>query len=809
MGRMAALVGLLMVHMACVLGAPSRAWAQQPGQLGSTSQVREGMIVESIEVYGNRRVEAQSIRSQLRTKINSKLDAKTLSDDIRRVWRLGYFEDIMVDAKVVSGDRVILTFIVDEKPAIAEVVYEGNKELDEEDIKEVVDLRRFQILDVSKVKANAEKIRGLYLEKGYYLAEVDFEVKQDPKSNDQARVVFKIREFAKVQVKRITYLGNKAVSDAKLRGVMATRQGDWFSFLTSFGNFKEEAFEADLQRITAFYYNEGYVDVQVGLPTVRLSRDKRYLYITIKIDEGKRYKVRDVELQGDFIAEKEELEKLVKLGEEEWFSYGRMRQDVEELRNYYQDRGYAYVNINPIPRPSPDSDDIDTIYDIQKGSKVYFGRIEIVGNTKTRDKVIRRELVIQEGELFSNKSLAISKQGVTRLGFFETVEITTQRGSRDDVIDATVKVVERPTGTFQAGAGFSSAENILANLQIAQNNLFGRGQVLSFNFQWSGLRTLFNLQFSEPYLFDTLWRLSINAYNFDFLFSDFSRTSTGGNLTVGYPILRGLGRLNPTQDLSLALTYKIEDVEISAGGQNNTNSRQVGSLFNGGLTSSLAFSIRFDNRNDVFFPSKGSFHSARVEFADDVITSSQVEFVKTDIETRWYFPLINPFILRLNGQLGIVSNIDPRKPVPLQERYLVGGPQTIRGFQRFSLGPARDTPRASEDYGSSLTPFRLGGTKQLLLTAEIEFPIFTAINLRGVLFADAGNAFDTNQPFTLVPDLFQNDANDFDDALRTAVGFGFRWFSPIGLLRFEWGIPLRRLSTEEPVVFEFSIGNAF
>ncbi|MEM1349682.1 MAG: BamA/TamA family outer membrane protein [Myxococcota bacterium] len=198
-----------------------------------------------------------------------------------------------------------------------------------------------------------------------------------------------------------------------------------------------------------------------------------------------------------------------------------------------------------------------------------------------------------------------------------------------------------------------------------------------------------------------------------------------------------------------------------------------------------------------------------MEFADDVFTRSQVEFVKTDLETRWYFPLLNPFILRLNGQLGIVSNIDPRKPVPLQERYLIGGPQTIRGFQRFSLGPTRDTPRASEDYGSPLTPFRLGGTKQLLLTAEIEFPIFTAINLRGVVFADAGNAFDTNQPFTLVPDLFQNDANDFDDALRTAVGFGFRWFSPIGLLRFEWGIPLRRLSTEDPLVFDFSIGNAF
>ncbi len=780
-----------------LVASPTRAHAQ------------EGAEVESVKVQGNRRVEPESIIGQMRTKPGTVLRADTLTKDIKRIWRLGYFEDIQVDAVNSPRDpsKIILTVIVVEKPAIASITYEGNTEVSTEDIEEVVDLKAFAILDVGKVKTNAAKIRELYLEKGFYLAEVDYDVKPNATSPDQADVTFKIREFAKVQVKKITFLGNSALSDAELSQIMATREGDWFSFVTSFGNFKEEAFEADLQRLTAYYYDKGYVQVQVGLPTIRLSRDKRYLYITVKIDEGPRFKVGDVDLQGDFITDKERLRKMTKLASGDWFSYGALRQDIEKLRNFYQNAGYAYANINPLTRVDPAEKVVHVTYDIQKGSKVYFGRIEIVGNTKTRDKVIRRELVIEEGKLYSNTQLGVSKQRVQRLGFFETVEITTQRGERDDIINATVKVVEQPTGTFQAGLGFSSAENILANLQISQNNLFGRGQVLSFQFQWSGLRTLFNLRFSEPYFLDTPLRLTASAYNFDFLFQDFQQTSRGGNITLGYPLLE---QLKGAQDLSISATYKLENVDITPGGMNARDSRQVGSLFRGGLTSSLALSLFYDSRDNPFFPTQGQFHSARVELADDVLTGSQAEFMKYDLTTRWYFPLpVWEFVLRLNGQLGYVANIDPSKPIPLQERYLVGGPQTIRGFQRFSLGPARTVARDSSDPGTISSDFRLGGDKQLLLTAEVEFPIFTAINLRGVFFADAGNAFGEGQPYTLGLDMFTDDRNNYSDALRTAVGFGFRWFSPIGLLRFEWGIPLSRLRSEDPLVFDFSIGNAF
>ena len=790
--------------------SPRAATEQAPQDVWNGEDV-DGDTIQEIRVSGLRRVEAQTVLRQMGSKVGGSLSLSQLSSDVKRVWRLGYFDDVKVDAEPAGEGVVNLNVIVSEKPAVAEVVIEGNDELDNEKITEVIDIKRFQILDISRVKANAEKIRSLYLEQGFYLAEVDYRI-DEIEQGDQARVIFDIHEYAKVEVKKITILGNEALSDDELSKIMLTREGDWFSFLTSFGTFKEEAFETDLQRLTAYYYDKGYIQVQVDPPTVRLSRDKRFLYVTIKVVEGPRFRVGDVDLTGDFITPKEEIAELVELTPGEFFSYGTLRQDTERIRNLYQDAGYAYVNVNQLPRPradetSPEGDPlVDVTFDIQKGSKVYFGRIDVVGNTKTRDKVIRRELVIEEGMLYSNRLIELSKRRVQRLGFFETVEITSQRGERDDLINVQVSVTEQPTGTFQAGAGFSSTENILANLQVSQNNLFGRGQALSFQFQWSGIRTLFNLRFSEPYLLDTKVRFSASAYNFDFLYPDYRQESTGGNLTLGYPLFEDqLG----ARDLSLSGTYKLEEVEITPGGRSALDSGSLGSLFRGGLTSSISGALFYDSRDNRFFPTDGAFHTARVEFADDVWTFSETEFIKYDLESRWYFPVFWQFVGRLNGRLGYIMNIDPNKDVPLQERYLAGGPNTVRGFRRFSLGPKRLVASNSSDPATTGANFRVGGNKQMLLTAELEFPILAAINLRGVLFADAGNAFGSGQDYTLRLDVFSNPEELYTDVLRTAVGFGFRWFSPLGLLRFEWGIPLQRLRTEDPVVFEFSIGNAF
>lgn len=760
-----------------------------------------GDPVDEIRVTGNRRVESESVLNQVRLKTGQALTLETISEDIKRVYGLGYFDDVRVDATRTPDGKVVITFIVDEKPAIARIEYEGNDDLSLEDIREVVNLKTNQVLNVADVKANAEKIRELYTEKGFYLAEVDYEVTDAEDLPGSAVVTFIIREYAKVEVKKITLLGNAKIPDKELKNIMATREGDWSSLVTQFGNFKEEAFEADLQRVTAYYYDKGYVEVKVSRPVIRLSRDKRFIYITIRIDEGPQFETGTVDIQGDFIVDKEELQDLVNLREGETFSYGTAREDAERIRNLYMDAGYAYVNVNPLMRPRPGGGDVvDVTYDIQQGSKVYFGRIEVVGNAKTRDKVIRRELEIEEGELFSNTELEASRQKIMRLGFFEEVNITTQRAERNDLINARVEVTERPTGTFQIGAGLSSLESFIVNGQISQNNFLGRGQSVSFNVQASAIRTFFNFQFSEPWLFDTKWQFSFDAYNFDFLFQDFGRLSRGGNLSFGYPL---------TDELNASVTYKLEYVRLSPGGRSGRQSQRVGNLFRGGLTSSVRVGMSHDTRDNRLFPTKGSYHSGRVELADDGITRSQNEFAKYDAETRWYFPLIWNLVLRLNGEIGYVQSVDRHKPVPLFERYFVGGPLTVRGFDRYSLGPSRDVAANPGDPSSVLDDFQIGGNKRLILTAEIEFPILTAIGIKGVVFADAGNAFDNDQPIALNLDLFADDDSEYRDVLRTAVGWGFRWFSPIGPLRFEWGVPLSRLRDEEPIVFDFSLGSPF
>lgn len=760
----------------------------------------EGDVVDEIGVSGQRRVDAESVLNQVRLKVGTPISLEALGEDIRRIYKLGFFDDVKVDATRTAEGRVIVTYVVTEKPAVTEIAYEGHDEVELEDIQGVVNIKPNAVLDLSEVRANAEKIRVLYAEKGFFLAEVTHDVQIDPATPESARVVFKINEYAKVEVRRVTFLGNANIPDAELKNIMATREGDWGSFLTSFGAFKEEAFQQDIQRITAYYYDQGYVQVKVKRPVVRLSRDKRYLYITVAIEEGEKFKVGDVELQGDFIIPKEELRAKVVIEPNSTFSVTTMRRDIETLRREYMDAGYAYVNVNQLTRVRDRDRAVDIAYDIQKGSKVFVRRIEVVGNTKTRDKVIRRELGIEEGELFSQTKIEASKARVTRLGFFERVEVTTQRAEADDVIDVRVEVSERPTGTFQVGAGFSSLESFILNAQISQNNLFGRGQTLSFQAQVSSIRSLFNVQFAEPYFLDSKWSFGFDLYNFDYLFQDFARQSRGGNLSFGYPL---------TDELRANMTYKLEDVELRPGGRSGRNSRQVGNIFRGGLTSSVQGGLSFDNRDNRLFPTKGTYSSATVEWADDNVTGSQIEFLKYDGETRWYFPLVWEFVLRLNVEAGYVQSTDPNKPVPLFERYYVGGPTTVRGFDRFSLGPSRLVAGDTNDPGTSGFDFGIGGNKRLILTAEVEFPILTAIGIKGVVFADAGNAFDDGVPLTLALDLFGDPANDYSDVLRTSVGLGFRWFSPIGPLRFEWGVPLARLRDEKPLVFDFSIGNAF
>lgn len=829
--QIGASVGLLVLVAALVLAMPTLAQAQQPGgeapqltpptmeqpqavpaQPPEPPELDEGELVGrtivDVEVRGNRRVEADTIIDRIQLGPGDTLDRERVSDDIHRVYDLGFFEDIRVEAQRVSADEVSLTFIVEEKPAVDRIEYVGADSIDTDDIAEVVTVQRFSILDMGRVNASAEAIRNLYHEEGYFLADVDFEVTTREDRPDLAVVTFIIQEFAQVQVKRVTLLGNEALPDEELQRVMATREGNLLSFFTEMGTFKEDDFEEDLQRLTAYYYDQGYVQVQVQMPTIRLSDDKRHLYVTIRIDEGPRHSRGEVDVQGDLLADREELMAMLRLPDEEYFRYGALQEDMMRLSRFYQDAGYANVQVNPLTRIDPAINEVDVAFDIRQGEQVRIGRIEIRGNTTTRDLVIRRQLAIEEGDLYSASDIERSRARVERLGFFEEVNITSQRTASPDTVDLQVQVGERPTGTFQLGAGLSSQESFIFQGQVSQENLFGRGQALQLSVQHSAIRTLFNLRFSEPWLLGTRWQFATDLYNFDFLYQDFRRRSTGGSLTFGYPIGEALG-LAIGDSLSASVRYKLENVDVEPGGITGAQAPPTSPLFQGGLTSSVRLGTSYDTRDNQLFPTRGAYHSGSVEVADGTFTLSENQFLKFDGDLRAYFPLVWNFVLRLNASAGYVANRSPDRPVPIFERYFVGGPETVRGFERFTLGPSQRVPATTDDPSGALDEFHLGGNKQLILTAEVEFPIFAAAQLRGVIFADAGNAFGEGQPLTLRPDLFADDQEFYADALRTAVGVGVRWFSPIGPLRFEWGFPLQRLPGERGMVFDFSITNAF
>lgn len=767
-----------------------------------------------IHFRGNRKVEDDAIKVLLSTKPGVTATQEMLRDDVRAIWKMGFFEDVQVETTPAKGGGgLIVVFVLKEKPAISKIYVAGNEEVSLTKINEALDIKKEQILDLAKLKKNVQKIKELYVEKGFYMAEVDYELKRP--SVAEVEVWFRVREHAKVEVRRVNFVGNKTIGDDELRQVISTRVGNILSFLTQAGTYREDAFQRDLLLIQAHYWDHGYVQVKVATPILELSPDKQSLYITIPIEEGLQYTLGRVDIKGDLLAPREFfLTNHISVKTGEVFNRSKLSQDLQHITDYYKDRGYAYVNATPSTPVDDKARTVDVIFDIQKGDLVYFERINIRGNTKTRDKVIRRELRIIEGESFSQSALDYSKRRVNALGFFEKVEVSTRRGSSDNSMEVNVEVSERPTGTFQIGAGFSSVENFIAQASISQNNLFGRGQLLTLQAQLSSLRQLFLLNFQDLYFLDTKWTFGFNLFRQDRYLYSFIRSSYGGSLTWGYLL---------ADDLRLLLTYHWERVGVSTGSsfrgffagaqRDPIPPGSLANLLRSGVTSSARAMISYDTRNDRMFPTRGWYNTVSTEVADSYLLFSQNVFTRYEGALRYFYPIWGPFVLRLKLEGGVVASRDDRG-VPIFERYFVGGIFDIRGYSPRSLGPVIHAPSAQEA-DSQLTPFRIGGNSQVIGNAEIEFPLFAKVGIRGVVFADVGNAFNLENFYCSLKPFGVDRSKDPCmrpwnlDAYRASWGFGFRWFSPIGPLRFEWGIPFRTLPGERNIVFEFTIGNFF
>jgi outer membrane protein insertion porin family len=838
--------------------ASSPAWAQESGGGPAASEVVEddesGPRVTRVEVRGNIRVSEADVLATVHTAAGEPYSRARVRRDVLALYDLEFFDDVVVE-RIDEPDGVAIVFNVVERPMVHEVVIEGNDAVDDEDIEEVIDIRENTILRIPQVERIVERITEVYAEEGYFLAEVSYELRQtsggaggddDEDDEDDERaskrqgktprahrereagnevdVVFRIVENDRVRIRNITFVGNSVLDDDELRDAIQTNEWGPFSFLSKSGTFRREALEQDMMMLQARYYDEGYLNVHVGTPRVSLTPDRRHLDISVPVEEGVRFKIgrvrvretNDTDEEIELLGGRRQVREMIEIERGTWFARKNVAADLERIQRHYRDQGYANVNIEPRTAVDVDTRIVDLLFDIQRGPLVRIERINVRGNEKTRDRVIRREMSIAEGDLYSESKIGASKRRIEALGFFEKVEVNTRRGSSDELMEINIEVTERPTGTFQIGAGFSSQENFIATAQISQQNLFGRGQTLSLQGQISSLRQLFQLQFVEPYLFDSRWILTLNIFNMVRAYEDFNRTSTGGSLGFGYPIL---------QDLRLYLTYTGEyvDVDTSSAGtifgpspsfRGVLRNLPLANLFNDGFTSSLRANVTYDTRNNRLFPTRGTYDSLAVEVATRYI-GSQTQFVRWQGFTRWYFPLFWEFVLRINLDVGLIYN--PEGLVPIYERFFEGGIYSVRGFGLRSLGPRiTSVPSALDPDRTPITGgVNIGGNLSVVANVEIEFPLIPQVNIRGVIFFDAGNAFNLEQFWC--DQSSAGSVNVYSDPclgaqfwmLRTSVGFGFRWFSPLGPLRFEWGIPLYRYENEDNIDFQFTIGNVF
>jgi outer membrane protein insertion porin family len=781
--------------------------------------VCQGRTIRNIEIEGNRRVEEADVLATMSLRPGVPCTDREVAEDARTLWDLNFFDDIRVEAEPLPDNQIDLTVHLTERPAIARIKYEGNDEVNDEDMDDVITLREGEILSIPKVRDQVTKIRDKYAEEGFFLAEVEYEIKRLGNDNNEVEVVFHIREGDEVTVRRIRFLGNHHIPADDLLGIMQTSQTGFFSFISSSDNFNRQHFDEDVTRLQAWYYDQGYLAMTVGNPRIELTADRQHIDITIPVNEGPRFRVGRMEVteqnpEGEPIEPLGGRDQTIEdLGLEagDWFNRSAIAQGLQTVTRRYRDRGYATAQLDPQTELDVERRIVDINVVISRGPIVHIERINIRGNSKTRDRVIRRELLILESDRYSQTQIELSRAAVNRLGYFESVDFAEEEGSAPDLIVLNIDVSERATGTFQVGAGFSSIEQFILTAQIQQQNLFGNGQSLSLQLQLSGIRQLIQLQFYEPWFLNTQWGLSVDAFKTIRQFQTFNRDSTGGGITFGHPIF--------DRRFRVSLGYRAEMVNVSdrTGSFGNANASgfrafptsSLSNRFRSGFTSSLRLGLTWDSRNDRYVTRRGVYAGYTAEIADRIFGSKNV-FIRQDLFTRFYWTLFSSVVLRFNANLGLITS-RLGKGVPLFERYYLGGIFNIRGYGLNVLGPRVGIP-------STLDPnavigsrgLAVGGNLQGYYQLELEFPILDSAGIRGVLFHDAGNAWNLEAgvcqgPRT--PDI-QTDPCGFH-GLRTSVGFGFRWFSPLGPLRFEWGIPLARREGEQPIRFEFTIGNSF
>jgi outer membrane protein insertion porin family len=726
----------------------------------------ESFQVDRVVVEGNRRVERAYIEAVLSVAPGSTVTVDQVDQDIRAIFATGRFKDVAAQREERNG-RQVLVYRVEERPLMREVTFTGNHEIKTDKLGELVQAKKADFYRPRFLREGVKAIKMAYVQEGYYATEVEPRV--DINDRHEATVTFAIDEGEQVYVTDIRFEGNTVFKAKELKKAMLTKEKWFLSFITGRGAFKEELLEVDRDIIADQYYNKGYIQVKVKQAPVKLLSDRKSVELLFEIEEGPQFSVGKLDVEGELMKSREELLALLTLQPGDVFSRQLMRENMLKLNDLYADSGYAFVNVTPMTDVDDERRTIDISFDIERGNLAQIGRINISGNTRTRDKVIRRQMKLAEGDIFSASLMKGSRRKINNLGYFDEVNLTTRKGDGPSLMDVDIDVKERATGSFSVGAGFSSQDGLILQGSVSQDNFLGRGLRLDLSGSLGGSRTIYRIGVVDPYFMDKDLTLGFDVYDTEREWTDFDRDATGGDIKLGLPI---------TDDLRSFFIYRYEKKNITDVDEEASNyiRLQKGKSTLSSLTSSLTFN-NTDFRPD---PSRGHIAELSVEYAG---LGGTEEFIKYEGSYRYFYPLPWGLVLSARSRLGFIQQMGG-KSIPIDERYFLGGINSLRGFESREVGP-RD-PDSGDFYG---------GNKMAVFNLELSFPMIKDMKMKGLVFFDTGNAWD-------------NDETMFTE-MRYSVGAGIRWNSPMGPLQFVWGYNLDPEDYEESSAFDFSVGKMF
>ena len=741
-------------------------------QLGQAANAQNGQVVRQILVQGNERIEPSTVESYLTVRVGDAYDAQKIDESIKSLYATGLFDDVTIDPQ---GDVLVVKVV--ENPIINRIAFEGNKRLDTKVLEAEIQLRPRVVYTRARVQNAVNRILELYRRNGRYAAKVEPKIIE----LDQNRVdlVFEISEGPTTGVGGINFIGNEHYSDSTLRGVIQTRESAWYRFLTSDDTYDPDRVSFDEELLRRFYGARGYADFQVVSTVAELTPDGREFYITFTVEEGPQYKFGDISVETTFKdLNTEQLVAMAQSLKGDTYDADLIEATVQAFTDEIGRQGYAFVSVEPRLKKNPETLTVDVTYQINEGRKVYVERIDISGNLRTLDEVIRREFRLAEGDAFNTALLRRSQQRLRNLGFFEKVDVTTEQGSAPDKVVIKVKVTEKSTGELSFGAGFSTQDGLLGDIRLTEHNLLGRGQDLSANLTVSQRRQSIDISFTEPYFLDRDLAAGFDLFRTRTDFqreSSYDETSTGGTLRMGYPL---------TENLRHSVRYTLRADEI----QNVDDSASIFIQDEEGerSTSLVGQTLSYDRRDVRFLPSEGYYLRLDQDLAG---LGGDNKFIRHEVRGEYYYSIVPDVVFSLTGSSGYIRGYGG-EDVHLSNRFFIGG-NNLRGFAYGGVGP-RDNE----------TDDRLGGNLYYVGSAEVRFPIGLPEELRifGRAFVDAGSLRDID---VSGPTL------DESDGLRVGSGVGLSWLSPLGPLSVNFAVPVKKDDKDNTEFFMLSFGTRF